>query len=430
MWPFSPGKSRAKVKAAVVPWTAGEPHAAGNPWGSLATDVTAISARSAENLAAVLAAVNAISCTISSLPAYVVRADDSRADQPDHPLQRLIDYGVGEDESWSDFIEGFLASALLRGNGLAEIITDQSGRLMGLRTIPWSSISPWVDDAGVLLFDEVRTLPPNAGKRRRLMRADVLHLKDRADNALIGVSRLQRAAGALGIALELQAASSLFFGNAARPAGALQTEQRINDDLAARMAQDFQAAYSGRERGKLPVLQGGLKFERYGLLTSEDAQIVEHRNFSVADVSRIFQVPPFMLADPSRSTFASAREGSRHFAMMCLAPWVAKLQRAFAQSVLSSQYRLVIDLGDLLRADPEARWASWQRARQAGVLSPNEVRLEEGWPASSDPTAHLISPPVLGGAQPMGAEGGDVKPPPTPSAEDDDQKVARLPARR
>jgi hypothetical protein len=45
--------------------------------------------------------------------------------------------------------------------------------------------------------------------------------------------------------------------------------------------------------------------------------------------------------------------------MMCLAPWVAKLQRAFAQSVLSAQFRLVIDLGDLLRADPG-------RAGQAG----------------------------------------------------------------
>jgi RNase P/RNase MRP subunit p30 len=60
---------------------------------------------------------------------------------------------------------------------------------------------------------------------------------------------------------------------------------------------------------------------------------------------------------------------------------VAKLQRAFAQSVMSAQYRLVIDLGDLLRADPEARWASWQRLRST---------REEGWPSSTDPTVDLI----------------------------------------
>jgi hypothetical protein len=162
----------------------------------------------------------------------------------------------------------------------------------------------------------------------------------------------------------------------------------------------------------------------------------------VADVSRIFQVPPFKLADPSRSTFASACEGSRHFAMMCLAPWVAKVQRAFSMSVPSRQYRLVIDLGDLLRADPEARWASWQRARAAGVLSPNDVRIEEGWPASSDETADSIQPPVAGG-RPASVDAGDgspvAEPAPPPTDGDDNQaeadqaasgKIARLNARR
>jgi hypothetical protein len=54
---------------------------------------------------------------------------------------------------------------------------------------------------------------------------------------------------------------------------------------------------------------------------------------------------------------------------------------------------VALDPGDLLSADPEARWASWQRARQAGVLSPNDGRREEGWPASTDPTADSIAPP-------------------------------------
>jgi hypothetical protein len=34
------------------------------------------------------------------------------------------------------------------------------------------------------------------------------------------------------------------------------------------------------------------------------------------------------------------------------------------------------------------------------VLSPNDVRREEGWPASSDPTANSIEPPVAGGRTP------------------------------
>ena len=418
VWPF---KRKAAKGARFTPTP---PYIDGPMWAAgLGGTTTSITARACENLAAVLAAVNAISCTISSLPAYIAKADDTRADVPDHPLQRLIDFGVNADETWSDFLEGMIASCLLRGNALAEIETDQSGRLTALRTMPWSSVTPWVADDGGLLFDFLPMVPPNAGKRRRFSRDDVLFLKDRSDTGLIGVSRLTRAAGALGIALELQTASSTFLANAARPGGALATEQRLSDDLAARTATDFQSAYGGGERGKTIILQGGLKFEKFPLLSSEDAQIIQHRNFSVADVARIFMVPPFMLADPSRSTFASAREGSRQFAMQALMPWVSKIQRAFAQSVLSSQYRLIIDLGDLLRADPEARWGSWQRARMAGVLSPNDVRLEEGWPASDDPSADSIAPPQLGGAVP--GQGDELKPAPPPS-DDESDKIARL----
>ena len=131
-------------------------------------------------------------------------------------------------------------------------------------------------------------------------------------------------------------------------------------------------------------------------------RIVAHRHFSIANVPRIFRVP---------------------------------LQRAFAQSEMSVQYRLVIDLGDLLRADPEARWQSWQRARAAGVLSPNDVRLEEGWPASDDPTASSIEPPVAGGRAANGDDAGSPSASPgepaSPSEDEDESgKVARLDQRR
>jgi hypothetical protein len=57
------------------------------------------------------------------------------------------------------------------------------------------------------------------------------------------------------------------------------------------------------------------------------------------------------------------------------------------------------------------------------VLSPNDVRREEGWPASTDPTADSIEPPVAGG-KPADASGDT---PPTPAPDD---KVARLDSRR
>jgi hypothetical protein len=45
-------------------------------------------------------------------------------------------------------------------------------------------------------------------------------------------------------------------------------------------------------------------------------------------------------------------------------------------------------------AGPSAAVALWLFAKRAeGVPSPNDVRSEEGWPASTDPTADSIAPP-------------------------------------
>ncbi len=93
--------------------------------------------------------------------------------------------------------------------------------------------------------------------------------------------------------------------------------------------------------------------------------------------------------------YASSREAVRSFAVQTLAPLVATIEGAFAMSVLSSAYQLQIKLNSLTRGDPEARWANWQRARRAGILTANEIRGEQGWPAVAD--GHDLAPSAIGG---------------------------------
>jgi hypothetical protein len=135
------------------------------------------------------------------------------------------------------------------------------------------------------------------------------------------------------------------------------------------------------------------------------------------------------MADPARFELTTSAFGGQR-SLACTFRCLARLCAACCRSASpSTQYRLVIDLGDLLRSDPEARWASWQRAGLAGVLSPNDVRTEEGWPRSSDPTADSIQPPAMGGAKPGESEGDD-KPAPPSDDEGEGGKVARLDQRR
>jgi HK97 family phage portal protein len=402
----------------------------GDPWGSLSSDWSGpIGPHAAENLSAVVASVQAIAGGIAALPAFVTKADDSRASVDDHPLSRLIEYGPNDAMSWSDFVEALLASALLRGNALSSIKSDDRGRLQALHFVPWDQVRPLLTDQNTLAFEWTPVNGPQAGKTQRLGRQDTLFLKDRGDGPWLGESRLTRARGALQIALELQNFSGQFLSHASRPGGTLKGTTNLGDEQKKKLKAEWDIAFNGRERGKVAVLPSGMEYEPLAMMSNEDSQLLGLRAFSVQDVSRIFNVPLFMLGDSGRATYASARESSRQFATQALVPWVKKLERAFAQSVLSTQYRLVIDLGDLLRADPEARWASWQRARQAGVLSPNDVRREEGWPASSDPTADSIEPPISGG-KPADATADEPPAPAPPPADDGGDKIARLGDRR
>lgn len=151
----------------------------------------AVHPRMAENLSTVLAAVGAISGSISTLPLYVYRLDgETREVAHDHPLMRLYRRGPNQHQSWADFAEWLVASTLLRGNGLAEVERDGSGQVTALVPIPWEWCSVHLLPTGRLAYD----VTDGSGRIRRLLQDEVIHLRDRSDDGLIGRSRLHRAA--------------------------------------------------------------------------------------------------------------------------------------------------------------------------------------------------------------------------------------------
>lgn len=109
-------------------------------WAALAPGIgypAGLSARHAENMSAVLACTTAIATALAYVPALVYRREgDARVEVAGHPLVRLTRAGVNEAMTWPEFVEHLVASTLLTGNGLAEVIRAGNGQLAGLRYIP------------------------------------------------------------------------------------------------------------------------------------------------------------------------------------------------------------------------------------------------------------------------------------------------------
>lgn len=407
MWPF-----RKKAATGSVPYVGAE------QWAAIG-GVVGVSPAAAQSLSAVSACVSLISETIASLPAAVVLSDNSQAEQPDHALSRLIAEGPNENSTWSDLVGDWIASTLLTGNGVLEPSFTARGEVSRLALVPWQTVTPFVSSDGSLELDVISTLPPHAGERRRLLRGDFVYLKDRSDNGITGVSRLSRSASALQLALNTQNAAVTFGTNASRPAGTLNAPGKISKETAERLALEWDSAFSGARAGKTAVLPEGLSWNALSLLSAEDQQLVERLRYSVEDVSRIFGVPLYLLGDPNRATFASAREATSNF-VRSLLPWIAKVERAFAQSILDDRYRLRLDPTALLQSDPASLADGLAKLRQAGVISPNDARAFINLPAVDD--GDDIAPPNTSAAA--------VSEPTAPAAEDAKEPVEPADAKK
>lgn len=354
----------------------------------------ALTPRLAENAAMVLAAVNAISSAVASLPAYVFRLLPNGRDVDErHALARLIAEGPNADQSWPDFIEMLVAQTLLHGNALVEIIADALGAVASMRVVPWPHVTVVLLPSGRLAYDisEISSLYGGTGRTRRLLDTEVIHLRDRSDDGLVGRSRLSRCAAPIRLGLTQGAFAETLFDNQATPSGVVSTDQRLTPEQRGDLQTAVRDTYVGvRNAGGVMVLHGGMRFDAI-TISPEDAELLSSRKFSAEEIARIFNVPPPIVGDYSHNTFTNSAAAGRWFAQFTLAPWIRKIEEAFTRALLSPvsgvRRRLEIDLSGFLRGDAEARWAAHEIAVRNNILDPDEIREVEGW----NPRAESVS---------------------------------------
>jgi HK97 family phage portal protein len=351
--------------------------------GAIDTGGALVSPRIAENLSTVLACVGAISSAMASLPAFVYRLEgEGRIIDEGHPVARLIAAGPNQHQSWPDFVEWLLASVLLRGNALAEIVTDGRGAVTGLRPIPWEHCSVQMLPSGRLAYDitEITALYGGTGRPRRLLQDEVLHLRDRSDDGIIGRSRLQRAAAVVRAGMSIQEFAGKLYENGVFPSGAFELEGAPDMAARQRFIEHLREEFAGpANAAKFLFLTHGMKWKQISI-SPEDAEFLGSRRFTTEELCRLFNTPPVIVGDLSNSSFNNTETLTRFFAQSTLAPWIRKLEAEFQRSVFgSARNRLELDLSGLLRGDPAQRWAAWKIAVEAQILTPDEVRAEEGF---------------------------------------------------
>jgi HK97 family phage portal protein len=355
-----------------------------------------LSATGAENLAAVMAAVSAISSTTASLtPLTFRRTATGREELPTaHWLARLMK-APSEQFSYFEWAESLVSDCLLRGNALCEIVHDRSGRVTALEPIGWHRVAVSILPTGRVCYD---IAPPDGsprtGQTRRLFAEDVFHLRDRTNSGeIVAKSRLARAAGAVQNVASLQEMSLSVWEKGIKPSGYVTYPNILSKDARKEMAEVMRGFQGSTQSGRVPVLENGTVFHSLGI-DAESAQTLESRKFGIYEIARIMQIPPPLLQSYEYNSYSNAEQASKWYGQHTIAPWALRITSALGRCVLgpNSDLSVELDLSSLLKGSELERWQSFKIAKETGALSADEIRGEFGWGPRTEPQP--AAPPV------------------------------------
>lgn len=167
------------------------------------------------------------------------------------------------------------------------------------------------------------------------------------------------------------------------PSGILTSDQTLSDMEAETAKQRVLASRSGTPL----VLGKGLHYART-LMSPEDMQFIQTRNFDTTQVARMLGIPANLLlasVEGSSLTYQNIEQSWIEFSSYTLQAYAMPICDALSQLVPARQ-RIDMDWNKARRSDTKSRWEALQIAVGMGLLTLDEARDWEGLPPRDDTT--------------------------------------------
>lgn len=334
-----------------------------------------VTPETAMRCSAVRCAVESIAETVGQLPIFVYRrgADGSKERAPQHPVYRLVHDEVSDWLSAGAFRESLTRDALLHGAGLAFIARNSAGTPIELQRLNPSSVTIQADDFGAPHYFV------NVDRGRiELDRGNVLHLAAPGNTSPVMAAR-----EAIGVLLAIEAYVGRLFANGARPSLAVLMNDDPGEGSLEKIIASWKATHGGAKQGGTAILQGVADIKQL-TMSSVDAQLIEIWSRLILDIARALRVPPVILQDYSRQTWANSEFGGQQFLTYTLERWLKAWEGEIRLKLFSPPERDTLFAefmtDDLLRSDFAARAESYSKLVSARIYTPNEIRAMENRP--------------------------------------------------
>lgn len=333
-----------------------------------------VTANRAMGVTAWYSGVRFLSEGVSFLPVHTYRksgfGDSSRKDRRADPPWLVR---PDEEMPWQGLVEHWMMSLLHRGNGYAFKLRDSVGRVVGLREIHPDRMQV------VVAPDNRKRFIVDNDYENLLTGRDVFHIPGLAYNGRVGMNPIAVHAESLGGIVAADEYAYRWFGQGTHLGGLISVPERLSPTQAKDLREEWDRFHRGlREAHQTGVLGNGATYTRVSLSAS-DAQLLESRQFGIAEVSRILRIPPHKLYELSRSTNNNIEHQSIEAVTDGLQPWVERIEAwvNFDPDLLPKGNFIEFELEGRLRGDTATRYEAYQRAVGGPWMALNEARRLE-----------------------------------------------------
>jgi HK97 family phage portal protein len=350
-----------------------------------------VNQESATRQISVTACQRIIAETISALPLGLYVKHGKTVERL--PLPRWADL-ANPDLEGPDLVEDFIYSLLSDGNAFTQIVRDRRDDVVEL--YPLIPNQTQVDRLSTrepvkyTWFDLDGRSHVDYGPSGR----DILHIRAfRRPGTLRGLSPIERHRQAIGTGLATEEFGATFFGNGAQAGGHIEHPGKMSRQAAQVLVETWMRDHGGLRRAHKPgVLTEGMTWKQTQI-PPEHAQFLDTQKFTVAQIARMYRVPPHLIGDVERSTSwgTGIEEQNIAFLKFTLLCWIIRVERALTTLVRPTRdpdgpyFKFTVD--SILRGSLKERYEAYAIARQWGWESANSVRhLEEAEPIEGGDT--------------------------------------------
>lgn len=313
-----------------------------------------------------------------------------------HPLR---EFAVGYWDGWlpaEEAIKTITLNALRFGNGFGLIHRGRYAEVTKISIIEPSRVAiyrTYFDDGSMVPSYKVN----NNGTIKDVDFEDMIHIRGLSGDGCVGYSVVEKLNTALALNLKIYRYSETYFENSAvpkvvvtYPAGKQMTEKQVED-----AKQLWSKTYQGdrRAHGTAFLNNGATVTELSD--TSQEAQLLESKQFSLVDIANILNCPVSRLNGQQVTSYSSLESDNKAFLEDCLDTWLCQWEHELRKLLTEEekaarQLRFVFDRSELDTPDLKTLTDCVTAWRINGIVDTNEAREKLGYDPVDDDDQNLI----------------------------------------